>query len=148
MASKSEKPLKTIVKPRFFKDAPLFERYVFLFKTIKIYLKNTVDNDIRSGNDFFSILSRFGTSWRPFWTSWGLLGVPWGLLGAFWASLGSPLACSWTLFGVLRVSFWRSWALFGGFNTALGRSWLVFLLKITPKELRRAILGDTDLIFS
>ena len=121
---------------------------IFCKKTTEICLENTVDNAMRSGSDFFFILSRFWIPGDPFGTSWSLLGVPWGLLGAFWASLGSPLACSWTLFGILRVSFWRSWALFGGFNTALGRSWLVFLLKITPKELRRAILGDTDLIFS
>ena len=42
----------------------------------------------------------------------------------------------------------RSWAPFSGFNTALGCSWLVFLLKIAPKELRRAILGDLGSILS
>ena len=105
MASKSEKPLKTIVKPRFFKDAPLFERYVFLFKTINIYLKNTVDNDIRSGNDFFldfvsiwdlleTLLGPPGASWASLgvsWTPFGLLlGVPWRALGRFLASSASP----------------------------------------------------------
>ena len=128
MASKSEKPLKTIVKPRFFKDAPLFERYVFLFKTIKIYLKNTVDNDIRSGNDFFSILSRFGTSWRPFWDLLEPLGRPLGslgrLLGFSWESLGVLLDAFWrpprlllALLGPVRRLQHRAWAFLAGFST-------------------------------
>ncbi len=128
MASKSEKPLKTIVKPRFFKDAPLFERYVFLFKTIKIYLKNTVDNAIRSGNDFFSILSRFGTSWRPFWDLLEPLGRPLGslgrLLGSSWGSLGVLLDAFWrpprlllTLLGSVRRLQHRAWAFLAGFST-------------------------------
>jgi hypothetical protein len=51
-------------------------------------------------------------------------------------------------FGLQSRLLGRSWALFGGFNTALGRSWLFFLLKIAPKELRRAILGDLGSILS
>ena len=78
--------------------------------------------------------------------------------GALLAALGAILGAFGLLLGRLGVfldAFWRPprllLALLGPVRRLQHGAWAFlagFLPKITPKELRRAILGDTDLIFS
>ncbi len=76
----------------FSKDAYLFERLSFLEKTANMIMKNTLENGMRSGSDYFAIWAPFWMLWEPFCCVLGGLGR---LLAVFW----TLLECSWTLWG-------------------------------------------------